>query len=267
MSSAANTLALLGHFTTARPEIGLTQLCRIAGRDKATTYRHLQTLEAAGFVEQNPITKQYRLGPALLQLAQIRESTVPRKSGAEPALAALADATGETCHVSVLSGTTLFALAACEAPRHSIRAIIDIRTFPLHATASGLCALAFGPTALRDAACTDLHPFTAQTVRTPAELDALIQTARDTGFARSDGSFEAEIHSMSAPIFDQTGGFAGAVSVASVASRVTPSLEHAICQHLTIASRDITHNWGGAIPQHVDAAWAKTLAPALEPAP
>lgn len=267
MSSAANTLALLGHFTTDSPEIGLTQLCRIAGRDKATTYRYLKTLEAVGFVEQNPATKTYRLGPAVLQLAQVRESTVPRKSGAEPALAALAHATGETCHVSVLSGTTLFALAVCEAPRHSIRAIIDIQTFPLHATASGLCALAFGPATLRDAACADLHPFTTQTVKTPAELDAIIQTARDTGFARSDGSFEAEIHSMSAPIFDQTGDFAGAVAVASVASRVTPSLEHAICQHLTIASRDITRNWGGTIPQQVGTAWARTLTPTLEAAP
>ncbi|WP_405108304.1 helix-turn-helix domain-containing protein [Phaeobacter sp. BS52] len=113
MSSATKTLALLSHFSADRPEIGLSQLCRIAGRDKATTYRHLQALETAGFVEQNPTTKHYRLGPAVLQLAQVREATVPRKLGAQLPLSQLADVTGETAHVSVVSGSTLYALASC----------------------------------------------------------------------------------------------------------------------------------------------------------
>jgi len=108
MSSTSKTLALLAYFSPAQPEIGLSQLCRQAGRDKATTYRHLQALEDAGFVEQNPATKHYRLGPALLQLAQIREETVPRKAGAETVLDGLVDTTGETAHVSVLSGTTVY---------------------------------------------------------------------------------------------------------------------------------------------------------------
>ena len=120
-------------------------MCKLAGRDKATTYRHLQALEDAGFVEQNPTTKLYRLGPAVLQLAQTREVTVPRKAGAEAALMELAEATGETSHVSVLSGTTVYALTSCESPRHSTRAIIDIQTFPLHATASGLVRTGLWP--------------------------------------------------------------------------------------------------------------------------
>ena len=53
MSSASKALELLSHFNTTRPEIGLSDMCRLAGRDKATTYRHLQVLEAAGFVEEH----------------------------------------------------------------------------------------------------------------------------------------------------------------------------------------------------------------------
>ena len=52
----------------AQPELGLSKLCRLANRDKATTYRHLKVLEDAGFLEQSPLSKQYRLGPALLIL-------------------------------------------------------------------------------------------------------------------------------------------------------------------------------------------------------
>ncbi|KPA22933.1 Transcriptional regulator KdgR [Shimia sp. SK013] len=258
MSSATKALKLLSYFSTARPEIGLTQLCRIAGRDKATTYRHLQALETAGFVEQNPLTKHYRLGPAVMQLAQIREATVPRKASAKSALAALADATGETAHVTVLSGTTLYGLCDCESPRHGTRAVIDISIFPLHATASGQCSVAFGDPSLLEAAVANLEGFTASTPTTHSDLAALIETARETGFACANQSYESEIQGIAAPIFDHTGHLAGAVAVASVASRHTAELEHTIKSELITAAREITRNWGGKIPTQIEAVWAKS---------
>jgi len=241
MTSVTKALSLLAHFSTARPEIGLSQLCRLAGRDKATTYRHLQALETAGFVEQNPMTKHYRLGPAVMQLAQLREATVPRKDGAKPALTALADATGETAHVTVLSGQTLYGLCECESPHHSIRAVIDINTFPLHATASGLSALAFGPSTLFNAAT------------------RLVDAARSSGFGRADRIFETEIQGLSTPVFDHSGQLAGAVAVASVAARFDAKLEQKIKTELITAARNITRNWGGVIPAQIEAAWADTL--------
>ncbi|SMX44681.1 IclR family transcriptional regulator [Octadecabacter ascidiaceicola] len=259
MSSVTKALDLLSHFSAARAEIGLSQLCRIAKRDKATTYRHLQALEVAGFVEQNPTSKQYRLGPAVLQLAQTREATVPRKASTERPLFDLTETTGETAHVTVLSGTKMFGLAVCDSPRHGTRAIIDIDVFPLHATASGLCALAFGPKGLMDVALADLTSFTTETATTPSALSNTVDAIRQTGFGRAMRSYETEIEGVSAPLFDQTGQFAGAVSVASVATRFTPALEHTIKEHLMIASRDITHNWGGTIPSHIEGLWAKSL--------
>ncbi len=256
MSSASKTLELLDYFSEVRPEIGLSQLCRLAGRDKATTYRHLQALEETGFVEQNPVSKRYRLGPALLQLAQTRETTVPRKAGADGALRDLANATGETSHVSVLSGKALYTLMAFESPKHSIRVIIDIQTFPLHATASGLCALAFGPTDLFETAAANLTSFTPNTITTVDDLHKAMERTRSSGFGQTHGSLETDVYSLSAPLFDQTGYFAGAVSTASVAARVTPELERAVKASLITASREITHNWGGIVPANVEQVWA-----------
>ncbi|MDG1083015.1 MAG: IclR family transcriptional regulator [Planktotalea sp.] len=259
MSSVIKALDLLSHFSANQPEIGLSQLCRIAKRDKATTYRHLQALEVTGFIEQNSATKHYRLGPAVLQLAEIREATVPRKSSAEGPLFDLASATGETAHVTVLSGTKVYGLASCESPRHGTRAIIDIDVFPLHATASGLCALAFGPKYLMEAGLADLTSFTQKTATTPQILRETIQAIRQTGFGGARHTYEAEVVGLSTPLFDQTGQFAGAVSVASVATRFTPALEHLIKEHLMIASRDITRNWGGFIPSDIEGLWVKTF--------
>jgi DNA-binding IclR family transcriptional regulator len=261
LSSAAKTLELMAYFSTTRPEIGLSQLCKLAKRDKATTHRHLQALEKTGFVEKNPITKQYRLGPAVLQLAQTREATVPRKAGVQAPLFDLADATGETSHVTVLSGTTVYELMSCDSPKHGTRAIIDIQTFPLHATASGLCALAFGPEALIDVALNELQPFTRTTATTSEDLHAMVEAIRNTGFGRADRSFEDDVQGLSAPIFDQTGHFAGAVSVASVAARFTPDMERIIKTQLVITARQISNNWGGTIPAQIEAIWAKHFTP------
>lgn len=263
MSSAAKTLELLAHFTTARPEIGLSAMCRLAGRDKATTYRHLQTLEGFGFVEQNSVTKHYRLGPAVLQLAQTREATVPRKAAAEAALARLAEATEETCHVSVLSGATLYALASCDAHGHSTRVIIDVDVLALHATASGLCTLAFGPPDLIDGLPDDLEVFTPNTLATAQQVADAVDAIRATGFARTDRHYGEDTHSFAAPIFDQTGLCAGAVSVACVATRVTPELEACAIRNLADIAREITRNWGGTPPPAVEAAWVRTLSHAL----
>ena len=261
LSSAAKTLELMAYFSTTRPEIGLSQLCKLAKRDKATTHRHLQALEKTGFVEKNPITKQYRLGPAVLQLAQTREATVPRKAGVQAPLFDLADATGETSHVTVLSGTTVYELMSCDSPKHGTRAIIDIQTFPLHATASGLCALAFGPEALIDVALNELQPFTRTTATTSEDLHAMVEAIRNTGFGRADRSFEDDVQGLSAPIFDQTGHFAGAVSVASVAARFTPDMERIIKTQLVITARQISNNWGGTVPAQIEAIWAKHFTP------
>ena len=261
LSSATKTLELLAYFSTTRPEIGLSQLCKLAKRDKATTHRHLQALEKKGFVEKNPITKQYRLGPAVLQLAQTREATVPRKAGVQAPLFDLADATGETSHVTVLSGTTVYELMSCDSPKHGTRAIIDIQTFPLHATASGLCALAFGPEALIDVALNELQPFTRTTATTSEDLQAMVEAIRNTGFGRADRSFEDDVQGLSAPIFDQTGHFAGAVSVASVAARFTPDMERIIKTQLVITARQISNNWGGTVPTQIEAIWAKHFTP------
>ncbi|MCR9138801.1 MAG: IclR family transcriptional regulator [Alphaproteobacteria bacterium] len=256
MSVVTKALNLLQYFSTSRPEIGLSEFRRLAGHDKATTYRYLQALEKAGFIEKIPTNRSYRIGPAVLHLAQMRELTVPRREGAQAALKALAEATGETAHISVLSGTDLHSLSSCESDKHSTRAIIDVNILPLHATASGICALAFGPADLTGFALNSLVEFTDKTAVTEEALMAEIERCRDCGFGQSDRGFEDDICGISAPLFDQTGAFAGSVAVASVASRLTGDAERTIKAQLMAASRDVTRNWGGTIPDGIERVWA-----------
>ena len=77
MSTIEKALTLLEHFSSNRPEIGLTEFKTITSIDKGTLYRHLTALKNSGFLEQNYLTKRTVLGPAVIRLAAVRENTVP----------------------------------------------------------------------------------------------------------------------------------------------------------------------------------------------
>lgn len=260
MSTIAKAMELLDFFSLDRPEIGLSDFHRLARRDKATTFRHLTALESAGLLEQNPITRAYRIGPAVLRLAHMREITLPRRAGLRIALPRLADATGETAHASLLDATGLTTLAHHESPQHSARVVLHESRLPLHATASGIAALAFGRAELMTHALEALHGFTDTTARAPDQLEAAVAQARKTGFAIANQTFESGVTGFATPLFDSA-GIAGAVAVAAVSSRVTPDLQQTILAELRHAAQTITANWGGTLPPALSAAWTSTDEP------
>ena len=184
MSTIERAVELLDLLDSHTPEIGLTEVHRKTGRDKATCHRHLVALQSVGLLEQNPITKKYRMGPAVLRWAALREASVPRKTSVKVPLEQLAAASGELAHVSMLNGTTLTALADCDAGQHSTRVVIDEKVLPLHATASGLAVLAYASADLLEAAHGAMRRFTDNTITTKAELNRSLHGVRTNGFCR-----------------------------------------------------------------------------------
>src|SRR5437660_1256543 len=100
MGTVGKAMSLLELFTTAKPEIGLSELARLSNFDKATARRLLVSLMDHGLLEQDRETRLYRLGAGLVRLARIRESQFPLLPVAMPILQDLASQTGETVHLS-----------------------------------------------------------------------------------------------------------------------------------------------------------------------
>ncbi|RUW97142.1 IclR family transcriptional regulator, partial [Mesorhizobium sp. M8A.F.Ca.ET.059.01.1.1] len=100
MSTVGKAISLLELFTVAEPELGLSDLARRSGFDKATTRRLLVALTGHGLVEQDAATRHYRLGAGLSRLARIREARFPFLQTAVPLVRDLASATAETVHLS-----------------------------------------------------------------------------------------------------------------------------------------------------------------------
>lgn len=256
MQTVDKAMKLLGYFSVAVPEIGLSELARLASFDKAATRRFLVALANHGFIEQDSNTRKYRLGPAFLRLARVREATRPLARTIQRALDELSQATGETAHGSMLSGEHLSIVGVAE-PQRPTRVSVDAsQPLPLHATASGLACLAFlGDEAARQIIGTaPLRKHTDRTCASKRELRALLGETRERGYSMAVRTFDDEVISIAAPIFDATGNPIGALSVASVASRFSKESERNIVRHVLKTAAGVTEAAGGTIHPAIAAA-------------
>jgi DNA-binding IclR family transcriptional regulator len=256
MGTVGKALSLLDWFGHRRGEIGLTELARLAGINKATCFRLVGELVGAGLLEQVSGSRAYRIGPAALRLAALREAHVPTREAAMPVLHRLAEATGETAHLSHLVAGKLVTLGFAYAAAHGLKVMMeDADTLPFHATASGAVVLAFLPEAVREAVLTGpLQRLTGTTLTDPAALRARIAAARAAGMAEAPGTFEADVHGFAVPLFGPA-GCVGAVAVAAPVPRLTDALRATIRAALVHAGVEITALWGGEVPSDLETCW------------
>lgn len=251
MGTVSKALELLDLFTRVRPQLGLSDIARLSGVNKATCHRLMTELESYGLAEQVEPSREYRIGPAVLRLAALREETVPYKSIVQPVLAEVTERTGESAHVSMLVGGRVELISFAYAQRHGTRVILhDAETLPFHATSSGLVILAHAGPALQKAVLGRRLPaITARTETDPARIRARLELIRANGYAESVGAFENDVHSVAAPVFASQGDCIAALAIAAPATRVSPELRDQMIEAALKGAGDLTLKWGGRPPE------------------
>jgi DNA-binding IclR family transcriptional regulator len=252
MGTASKALSLLNYFSRSQSQIGLSDMARLSGMNKATVHRLMGELADHGFVEQVGAGREYRLGPAFLRLAALREKAVPMRELALAELTKLSDLTGETSHMSLLNGDVLSNLAYSYAHQHGTMVMMeDAEVLELHSTGSGLAVLAFSPAPFIDTVLAKpLVARTPETVTDPAAIHALLPKIRQRGMAQSVGGYEEDVYSHAVPIFDAGSHCIGAIAVAAPVSRMTDDLRSTIQTNLALAARRTTRVLGGFPPDN-----------------
>lgn len=250
MGTVAKALSLLGLFARSTPELGLSELARRSGLNKTTTYRLMSELAAQGFVEQVGAGRAYRLGPAFLRLAALREQAVPMRETVQAVVSELAAATGETAHFSLLEGQTLSTLAYAYSAAHGTSVLMDdAEVLTFHGTSSGIAVLAFSPPDFVDRVLSEpLSARTPETVTDPAEIRATLPRVRKQGVAASVGGFEVDVFSHAAPVFDNAARVIGAVAVAAPVTRMSDGLATQVQGAVLDRARHLTRLTGGFLP-------------------
>ncbi len=252
MGTVYKALNLLTLFSQSRPRIGLSDISRLSGLNKATAFRLLSEMQAMGFVEQVGDGRAYRLGPEVLRLAALREAAVPLISVARRTLEQLSRTTGETAHMSHIRGHRLNTLAYAYGARHATQVRMeDAEVLPFHATSSGLAVLGFcDPGFVDDILSRPLSAFTSRTRTDPARIRAELAQVRRSGLAQSVGGFEEDVHSLSTPVFGPDMLPIGALAVATPVSRMTGALNGLIRAELRRGTHRLTNHIGGLLPPH-----------------
>jgi len=221
MSTVGKAISLLELFTLAEPEIGLSDLARKAGLDKATTRRLLMSLAAHRLMVLAPPPRRYRLGAGLSRLARIRDAHFPFVRVATPIVRELSVETGETVHLSEFSAGALLTVRV-ELSAKANRVNVDVgQVLPLHGTASGIAFLCFSrPETVEAYLDRPLEGFTTHTVTARDKLLEAIRLAASRGYSRSAQGYEDGVHSIAASILGADGYPLGTLAVASPVSRV-----------------------------------------------
>ncbi|WP_316296751.1 IclR family transcriptional regulator [Aliisedimentitalea sp. MJ-SS2] len=250
MGTITKALELLDFFSRSSPEIGLGEFVRRSGREKATVHRHLVELEQNGFVEKNPQSRAYRLGPAILRLSNVRETTHPARRLIRPVVTQLANDVGEMAHASLLHGNQLSPVFHFDPQRHGTQVHYDeAELLPLHATSSGFAVMAYSaPDFVAQVLSIAPKTYTRQTVTNPTELQLILERTRAAGIAEANQTFDNEVTSQSAAIFDSSGQPIGAISVAVPMVRATPDKKARIRSTLAQAALSVTRSLGGVLP-------------------
>jgi DNA-binding IclR family transcriptional regulator len=216
VNSVEKALKILLAFHRSQPLWGVRELSAQLGFSPATVQRALQVLKNYGFVDQDPETRQYRLGCVYYHFLDTLQSSFPLTRVAVPFMKQLSTATQETVHLNVIDGQERVCIDHIESPQH-LRASMPIgNRSPLHAGASSKCLLAFSTDEFIEQylANAALVALTADTIVDKNQLQTELSQIRFQGYALSLGERTVGLGSLSAPVLNHNTTILAAVSLA-----------------------------------------------------
>lgn len=215
-------LQLLMQFNREERELTGAELSRRLELPRASVFRMLYTLEQGGFVERVGDSGSYKLGLGVLRLGFEYLASMELTEHGRPVIEELRDLCGYSAHLVVRDGREVVFIAKAGGHNAMFHSIQVGARLPAHATVLGRMLLAnLDLAALRHLyPDTPLPAHTPQTPTTIEQLKALIDKHRTDGYAVSQGGFEAGISTICAPVFNDRGEVAAAVSVTVPAPKV-----------------------------------------------
>jgi len=244
IQSVSHALDVLEQFNGSIEEIGVTELSKRLKLHKNNVFRLLATLEARGYIEQNKLSENYRLGLKCLQLGQtfIRQTGLLSQSHA--ILQNLSKAVKESVFIAVRKGSGVIPLDFVE-PRRSVRVTSFLgAALPPHCTAAGKVHLVFeseGGVVLPER----LQGYTDKTIVDKRLLGEQIKEIGDQGYAIEQQEFTDEVSSVAVPIRDYTRMLVGSLAVVGPSYRLTPeAIRGAIAPVVLQAGNDLSKKLG-----------------------
>jgi DNA-binding IclR family transcriptional regulator len=225
-------------------EVGVTELARELGVHKSTAFRLVAALERRDLVEQNAGRGKYRLGTGILRLAGATTSRLDLVQESRTVTRALAQHTGETVNLAVLSdGAALYmdqiAGSSALQPHNWVG-----QRIPLHATSNGkvlLSALDRTEVARQVPA---LRAYTANTITTLEGLMRELEEVRQRGFAIAIDELEIGLTAVAAPVRNIHGEVMASLSISGPTFRLDARRVPQMTDAVSVAAQEVSRRLG-----------------------
>ena len=229
----------------------LKVLAEAAGMPPSKAHRYLVSLIRVGFVDRDPFTGHYRLGPKSIELGA---SAVHAMDAVDLATEILIDLRNELDHTMVLSvwGSQSPVILRVEESERLITVSFRVgKSLPLLATSSGLLFSAFLPRQVVEPliqaearANNKCSGGSGRMIRSMAEADRLLADVRARGIARIAGDITPGINAMAAPVFDNRGYPAAVITAVGPAGSFDFGWSGAVANALRRRTGDLSNRLG-----------------------
>jgi len=246
IQSIERASAILRALASGPRRLGVSELSERLGLAKGTTHGLLRTLQAEGFVEQDPESGKYQLGAALLQLGNSYLDVNELRARSIAWSDRLASQSGEAVRVGTLHGDGVIVIHHVFRMDNTLQIPEVGAHLPPHATALGKALLAHHPQVADDLLVDGVARLTHATVVSPPALQKILERVREQGWAAEREEAIIGEASIASPVFDRTGAAAGAIGIVGPVERVyakrTP--QAALIGHVREAARAISRELG-----------------------
>jgi DNA-binding IclR family transcriptional regulator len=219
---------------------GITDIAAELRLTKSNVHRLLATLQAQGYVRQIPPHSTYELTLKVWGLGNHVMRRMDLVHLARPAMQKLAQATGETIHLSVLDGIDVVYLDKIESAHH-IRAHTSVGArAPAFTMATGKAMLAHMPDTYLERFRPHMRRYTDTTRTTIEELRADVEIARQQGYASvAHGEWREGVAAVASAILGQSGELVGAIGLSGPDSRIKRKQLKQFSGHVIEAAHEI----------------------------
>lgn len=243
-------IATLLDVISDKESCSLTELAEACGLAVSTASRLLDSLERAGFVHRDRLTKRYQLGWKLFRLVAASKPRKDITSAIHPVLEWLAKETSEDAGLAELQGVHAVIIDFVEGDS-PLKIITKInKPEPLYFGAFRKVLLAFQTDEWIESYIRELkfEKFTETTITSAAALRREISQIREQRYATSYGEKLAESVGFAAPVFDYSGNLRAAVQIVVPEFRVNKRTVTRYIRPVVRAAEQSTLLLGGKQP-------------------
>ena len=204
LDAALNILKL---FLAEQHTFSVGEVAAATHMQKSKVSRLLAVYKAHGVLDQDPVTRRYRVGLSAFELGSQYVKSHPIAHEALPIMREVVDACGHSTTLTVMHGDIVLHLMAVEGPLYTEGRWRVGNRLPFHATSAGKVLVAGLDAAELDAfvASHALTAITPQTVTNSAVLKRQLIKVRRTGSCISRGESAPGLAAIAVPVFGRQG--------------------------------------------------------------